>query len=283
VLVGGLMVAFPVSYISLTSPQAAEASRAARAFETTSAERCDGFIDNLYGAECRRIGTQGPAVLFWGDSHAEMLGLGFATANPGYRVTIVNHGYCPPIQTGFLLAATASDTFCHVPDRPAQLAAILRAAEFDKVVLVSRWTMYANGTHELDQLAALGPDGTPLPKPPHEVLRDGLAATLEVLEETEVYALQQVPDLFTLSARERYFGAEVPRHEIEEWHGAADRMFRDFETAGKLTYIATHDIFCTDEACGTIVGGVNVYRDDNHTNGAGSALLWERIRAEFEN
>lgn len=282
VAVGGVMVTGPVNYISLTSPAAAEASRAASALETADTDRCDRFIENLHGAECRRIGTEGPSVLFWGDSHSEMLALGFADENPGYRVTIVNHGYCPPIQTGLLLAAAASDTFCHVPDRPAQLAEILQAAEFDKVVLVSRWTMYANATHELGQLQEPGPDGAALAKPPLEVLRDGLAATLDVMDGAEVYALQQIPDLFTLTARERYFGTGMSRDEIAAWHATADEMFGAFAEDGRLTYIGTHDIFCTEESCGTIVGGMNVYRDDNHTNAAGSAMLWERIRGEFE-
>lgn len=283
VALGALISAAPVNYITLTSPVAAEAARAADTFKTVRAGRCDAFIDNLHGAECRRIGGEGPKVLFWGDSHSEMLSIGFETARPGYDITIVNHGYCPPIQTGLLLSEAASDVFCHVPERPAQLAEIVKSADFDIVVLVSRWTMYFNASHELDQLQEPGPDGAPLAKAPAEVLRDGLTTTLDMLEDTKVYVLQQVPDLFTLTARDRYFGASVSRAEITAWHQDTDAMFETFANAGRLSYIPTHDLFCDDDACGTIRQGVNVYRDSNHTNAPGSALLLERITASFEN
>ena len=245
--------------------------------------RCEVPADGPFaGIEICPIGPEGaPKVLIWGDSHLRAFKEGIDTAaweaeRPGL---LIWRAGCPPlfgIEKRESYATPAQDAECTAAN--AQLAQAIEAVGFDDILLIGRWSYYADGRGvgrdeentitvtptfadavppTLDALAATGADLHVLRQVPEVPFYDSRSAARALAHgRTDVDRTFAVPQVEALA---RSKGGEAP------WRVAAE--------AGRLSFIDPWPALCVDGTCAALPDGQPYYFDNNHvTNAAALAL-----------
>ncbi|NDU99481.1 acyltransferase family protein [Pseudoroseicyclus tamaricis] len=254
----------------------------------------------LTGLETCAIGPEGdPEVLIWGDSHLRALmdGLGLAALESGTPGLIVWHAGCPPLfgLSKVESAATPAEDAACLRDTEVMRAALpqLPALGIERLLLVGRWTYYAQGTGigiDAGNTIALHPaPGSPLPEAPQAELYAGAwALTEEEIRRSipELHVLRQVPEIPDFDSRElarliahRKIGAgALAQRSVAPSEQLAARV-RDAEApvwalanAGQIHLIDPWPALCP-EVCSAQIGGVPVYHDNNHLTNRGALEL----------
>ncbi len=261
--------------------------------------RCDTAASGpLAGIETCDIGPEGaPKVLIWGDSHLRALmdGLALAADEAGTPGMIIWRGGCPP------LFGVAKDESASTPSQDASCLrannqleqAFAQMDSVERILLVGRWSYYAEGTgigRDAANLITLRPaPGSGLQADNQAVLFDlALEETVKTLNDDfgEVHVLRQVPEIPDYSSREvarmLAHGRASPS-EITATFSAksetlaarvmgAETCLYPMATKGLITLIDPWPRLCP-ERCSVMMDGKPVYFDNNHINNAGARAL----------
>ena len=234
------------------------------------------------GVEICPIGPEGaPKLLVWGDSHMRAMkeGLDLLAHESGTPALLIWHAGCPPmfgIEKRETAATRAEDENCARANR--QIEATLREQPFADVLLIGRWSYYAEG-------AGVGVDA-------HNRIEvtpswpEAVEHTLGVLTAmgSRVHVMRQVPEIPDYGslpvARALARGEEVPQARLEvslQQAAARDAAgFAPFTAAardGQIDLIDPWPLTCDDDRCGVMHDGRTIYYDNNHMTNQGAMRL----------
>lgn len=261
--------------------------------------RCTTAIDGpLAGVETCAIGPDGPPeVLIWGDSHLRAFMDGLAVAadvaeTPGM---IIWHAGCPPL-FGLAKAETAAtraeDAEC-LADTETLRAALPGLDTLQRVLLVGRWTYYAEGTgtglDETNQITLTPAPGSAISgSTQSDLYAAAWDATVSELARSvdQIAVLRQVPEIPLYDSREfarrlahgRMTPEEAMPLVVVQQEVLAGRVVRaeapltGMAATGRITLIDTWPLLCTD-ICSAMQGGRSYYFDNNHLTNAGAIAL----------
>ncbi|QPF76338.1 acyltransferase [Roseateles sp. DAIF2] len=228
------------------------------------------------------------SFVVWGDSHAEALlpAIDASARAAGAAGLVFVRGGCPPLlgvrQTleGFRDCARGADAFIrYLADHP----------ELKRVILVSRWAVYATGErfrrepgHELpitDDQATTSSLQANL-----QVFERGLARSLDQLAalKREVVLVTQVPEaeyrIPAAMARARHLGRQPElaplRDDYRERQAPVEQAFeRQRDRHRDLVFIRPEQVLCVQERCTISVDGLPIYRDSNHLSASRARAL----------
>jgi len=252
----------------------------------------------LAGIETCAIGPDAPPeVLIWGDSHlrAFMDGLAQAADETGTPGMIIWHAGCPPLfgLSKTESAATGTEDQDCLTDTETLRAALPGMDGIARVLLIGRWTYYAEGTgtgRDLHNTIALRP------APGSDLQGDDQAALYAAAWEAtvaelsthfaQVHVLRQVPELPDYDSRDiarrmahgRLSGAdamplftvrpEVLAARVVDAEAPLTRLASD----GAITLIDNWPMLCPDN-CTAMQAGRSLYFDNNHLNNDGARTL----------
>ncbi len=261
--------------------------------------RCHVPVEGPFaGLEACAIGPEGsPRVLFWGDSHLRALmdGLAEAAVRTGTPGLVVWRAGCPPllgISKRESAATPSQDAAC-----PATIAkvmtAIRTASELQAVVLVGRWTYYAEGmgvgrdAHNQIELSALPGSGYTA-KDQAALYAQAMFTTAEELSGLglRVAVLRQVSEIPDYSSRDvarslahgRLDSVSVQPllvaqpEEVAHRVLVADAPLLALEQLGTIELIDPWPLLCR-ELCGVMSEGHVIYFDNNHLTNSGAHQL----------
>jgi peptidoglycan/LPS O-acetylase OafA/YrhL len=248
-----------------------------------------------------------PGIALIGDSHAMSLGneLAVALAGAGHGLRELSHAGCPPF-LGFYRFDREDE--CPRYNKLVQ-SYLLSRDELKTVVVVSRWTLYYDGSRfdndegglERGKSFHILPNGRG-----REFLHDParvneLGALHRASIERLLHSGKNVLIVYTIPevgwdvprhlAKERHFG--IPREEalstsysvfkerVKEVHRQLDAL----PNHSKLVRVWPHRLFCNTlvpDRCVAQIGQVPLYFDDNHLNSIGASMLSEAIVAAMK-
>lgn len=257
-----------------------------RAYEPQGAYLpCPDFPGSTSMATCRRLGSGSRVIVIWGDSHANALSAA-AYALPGYSIYIIGHWGCPAI-----IGVSRFDRFgnfrnCDTIGKTDMYARYAESLKPEKLFLISRWTMYANGRYfqtRPQRDSYLLTDGrrrydTATATLSTSVMMAGIGRTIDDLRAhgAKVYIVQQVPDLHDYSPRGLLLLEDVPQAPITAWHASESRVLAQAVRHGAVM-VPTHDLFCRAGRCQLRDGDIPLYIDDSHVNFYGASRVFKRI------
>nr|WP_111299606.1 SGNH hydrolase domain-containing protein [Paracoccus saliphilus] len=245
--------------------------------------RCQTPSDGRFaGIEICPIGPPGqPRVLVWGDSHMRAFkeGLDRAAHEAGTPALLIWRAGCPPlfgIEKRESAATRAQDADCSRANR--RIEAALRVDPFDRVLLVGRWSYYAEG-------GGVGADARNridvTPAWPIAVEQ-----TLDALHGmgSQVHVLRQVPEVPDYGAlpvaRALARGETVPEARMQvPLDRALNREARGlvpFVAAarkGRVALIDPWPLTCDHGSCSVMQEGRTIYFDNNHITNEGAVRL----------
>ncbi|MDR5652160.1 acyltransferase family protein [Ruixingdingia sedimenti] len=251
----------------------------------------------LAGLEVCPIGPVGaPRFLAWGDSHLRAMkeGLDLAAQEAGVPGLLVWRAGCPPLAglAKWESAATrAQDAACTAAT--AQLLAALPALpDLARVLLVGRWSYYAEGAgtgRDAHNAIAL----TPLEGPGDDqaaVYARAVADTIARLHGMgrEVLVLRQVPEVPDYQSRRvarlLFHGHLAPGPALEALttvgaaplaarNARAEAPFAAAGAAGLVRWLDSHPSLCNGVACSVMAGDRSLYFDNNHLTNHGARAL----------
>lgn len=261
--------------------------------------RCSTASDGpLAGVETCAIGPDGPPqVLVWGDSHlrAFMDGLALAANEAATPGLIIWHAGCPPLfgVTKVESAATPAEDQDCTTDTAALRAALPGMTSIRRVLMIGRWTYYAEGAGiGLDQVnrITLGPaPGSGLSGATQaDLYAAAWDATVAELARSvdQIAVLRQVPEIPQYDSRQfarrlahgQMTAAQAMPLVVVQQEVLAARVAQTeapltrMAAAGRITLIDTWPLLCAD-MCAVMHGGRSYYFDNNHLNNAGAAAL----------
>lgn len=242
------------------------------------------------GIEVCALGPEGPPrVLAWGDSHLRAMkeGLDLAATEAGVPALLVWRAGCPPlfgIEKRETAATRQQDADCTSHNR--QMEAAIAASDIDTVLLVGRWSYYAEGggtgidAHNRITLSdtLAGDRGDPW--------TDGVARTLCSLAEggRRVFVLRQVPEIAEYdsqrAARRLARGEPLPAGVTIIARGTAEareaRGLAPFARAaaeGQVALLDSWPMLCDAALCRATRGDQPLYFDNNHLTNTGARAL----------
>ena len=260
--------------------------------------RCSTATDGpLAGVETCAIGPDGPPqVLVWGDSHARafMDGLALAATEAQVPGIIVWHAGCPPLfgLTKVETAATpAQDSDC-ATDTETLRAALPGLSTVKRVLLIGRWTYYAEGAGiGLDgenRITLAATDPALAAAAQAELYATAVDATITELSRSfpEIAVLRQVPEFPQYDsrafARALAFGQMtatqamsrmgVQQEALAARVARAEAPWARLAAAGRIDLIDTWPSLCGD-VCSVMQGDMSYYFDNNHLNNTGALAL----------
>ncbi|WP_417723096.1 acyltransferase family protein [Salipiger sp.] len=254
----------------------------------------------LMGLEVCSVGPDGPPqVLVWGDSHVRAFkeGIDLAAHEAGVPGLLIWRAGCMPLfdlRKVESSATEAQDTACTQANLQIKQS-FGRLPSMNKVLLVGRWTYYANGTGiglDEDNRIAVHPTTRPpvIGERQSDVVADAARATVADLLTwfDEVIVLRQPPEIATydsrVAAREAAHAgwplaktpvtrADIPRAALAQRILPAEAPWRAMAEDGAITLIDTWPRICDDTACHALIDGTGYYFDNNHlTNSAALAM-----------
>jgi peptidoglycan/LPS O-acetylase OafA/YrhL len=261
--------------------------------------RCTTTTDGpLAGVETCAIGPAGPPeVLIWGDSHLRFIMEGVAAAAEQAAIPgiIVWHAGCPPLfgLTKTENSATPAQDLDCLTDTQTLRAALPGMTSLNRIMLVGRWTYYAEGTgtgRDAANRITLAPAaGSSLSGDTQaELYAAAMDATITELATLvgQIAVLRQVPELPGYDSRkiarmlvhgqltqEQAMPLFVVQQEVLAARVAqAEAPLTQAAAAGRITLIDTWTVLCSD-ICSAMQAGRSYYFDNNHLNNTGALAL----------
>ncbi len=243
-------------------------------------------------------------IVFWGDSHAEMLRpvLDRLAVTSGRAGTIAGVFGCPPA-----LGVSASNSPACRAANDQVMRTIAADRDVHDVVPAAYWPAYFSGRklrrHEPFWLLSAGDVAAPIPASDAEVARSNRQILTDALQKTvlelekhgkRVWILGPLPESPTDPAR-NFFARSLagrlqgmthtPFRRIGDryWHreaSAADAI-RISIAATKAEPVWWHEHFCPVSDCHDQFDGHALYMDDNHLNRRGADFAANALRRVF--
>ncbi|SMD03025.1 Peptidoglycan/LPS O-acetylase OafA/YrhL, contains acyltransferase and SGNH-hydrolase domains [Primorskyibacter flagellatus] len=273
--------------------------------------RCTQPVTGVWGGiEICPIGPAGPPkVLIWGDSHARAFKEGieraaFEANQPGL---LIWRPGCPPL-IGVLkdeLVSSPSEEAACASSVEVVLQGLAATASIQTVLLVGRWSYYAEGT-------GIGADDRnrielkPDPAGPltvrdrqKDLFADALALTVTRLSQLakQIFVQQQPPEIFDYTARKAAqalaYGQIDPdvlrnglgtttREALRVRFAGADAALARVTNVPGVRVIDLWTRMCSQTACSAIFNATPIYFDNNHVTNAGALALRDLYAPVFE-
>jgi peptidoglycan/LPS O-acetylase OafA/YrhL len=252
---------------------------------------CDEQTDWREIAHCQIGAADAPeSVLVWGDSHGRSLLPGLDKA-----MTLLNRRGIFVGIPGCLTLLGISRTNAPFPELCFPLGdhvlpTLDEHPDIRTVYLVSRWSIYAQGTrfeHSPTARQTLVVDaespGASLDENPRAFAR-ALNRTIAELQRRglKVVVLNQIPDIgyhvsiaSVMAARlDRDIDLRTSRAEYEAFQRSTAEILGPHTAQGKIALVPLQDLFCDDKTCRiTTQDGLPAYWDDNHVSRRGAVEL----------
>ncbi|WP_410216631.1 acyltransferase family protein [Paracoccus sp. (in: a-proteobacteria)] len=234
------------------------------------------------GVEICPLGPEGePRLLAWGDSHLRAIkeGLDRAAHEAGTPAWLIWHAGCPPlfrIEKRESAATRAQDADCSRANRRIEDA--LQQHPFERVLLVGRWSYYAEGS-------GTGTDAHNLV----EVSPEWPVAVSDTIAElratgAQVHVLRQVPEIADYGslpvARALARGETIPASRLQidlsralQRESAGLAPFVAAAARGEVTLIDPWPLNCDKTICTVLGEGRTTYFDNNHITNAGAMRM----------
>jgi peptidoglycan/LPS O-acetylase OafA/YrhL len=242
-------------------------------------------------AFCKQYGdVRGPRLLvIWGDSHAGAWTpvLLEIASDAHVGVYIFNHPGCPPVLHVRRSDGIGNAGSCRELGYAEDIASSIKALEPEVVVLISRWSLYANGLTRGGHLQAAthfvttSDDGTATLETSRAALAQQLPRTVDELlsASPRVVVFKSPPALNTLSNGpivSRFPGLEPTLEAHRASEAAIDRII-DPLTANPRVSVFDPSAFVCKVKCSAFLDGVPFYIDDNHVSAQGSFRLRDKL------
>ena len=244
------------------------------------------------GVELCPIGPEGakPKVVIWGDSHLRAFKEGIAqiAREKNISALIIWHAGCPPlfdVSKQETAASSQEDARCTVAN--ARIKTGLSTLGVSRILLVGRWSYYANG-------AGFGLDkqnGIKLSKPFNVALKQTISELKSNF--SDVFVLRQPPefprydsrDVARLLAHGRIHQdaklealLTVTPQELQGRHDAAEAAFEDLD----IVTLDPWPLLCPKNQCRAVHGNLGYYFDNNHVTNTGARQLRQVFAPVFE-
>jgi hypothetical protein len=237
------------------------------------------------------LGPEGePKFLVWGDSHVRAFteGLAALARDSGQPGLLIWRAGCPPL---FHLAKRESaatrqqDADCTAANERIRKA-IPQLDSVDKLLLIGRWTYYAEGRgvgRDSYNTISLSPsDGELQDKGSQTALfNEAVRATIDELSRSidDILVLRQVPEIPEYDSRtaarrlahhritpeaaqETMF--TVAKKDVVARAEPSERVFGELAAQRRIGWLQSWPEFCEEESCNAMRGGQALYFDNNH-------------------
>lgn len=227
------------------------------------------------------VGRSRGVVALVGDSHAMSVALAMEEvvhgANSGF-VLMANTG-CPP-----LIGVDSPSTNPACARILTQIFETIEVSDdIQAVVLVSRWSFWAEGGSEYSGRIGMIDRFSPDTVDGHEIFAAGLHRTLESLKKSGKNALLVGPvpehnvhvakkyNLGKVFGRPLAFGRDAQEHTTRT--SFISELFASSQISGRVLYLDPSPAFCDQITCWASTDTSPLYGDDNHLSLAGAARL----------
>lgn len=241
-------------------------------------------------------------ILIWGDSHALAFNDGIKQIfnKYGADAVITWSGGCPPV---FNIekdeSVSSKDTDYECTKQHHVLKDILEKEHkrIKSIVLIGRWSYYLNGRgYGLDESISIKvwEEGTN-----KETVKSQQNLFIDLFEESinllsvyniSIYVVEQPPEFSYFNARKLamayindkkdYFKiadeiAYEPYDNVEDRQGPFQMLINKLELEGRVQILRTHQYFCNNQTCSTMIDSMPSYVDNNHISTNGAKLISE--------
>ena len=241
------------------------------------------------------IKTERVSFILWGDSHARALasGVDLSAKNIGLKGKIATQSACPPL----LSIERPNRRSCNEFNQ-AVLEFISVTHEIETVILAARWALLTKGTRykkesggpvKLVDIKSFSPDGLPNV----ELFEIGLRRTIKELHSLgkKVVLVNPVPEV-GYDVPSAHLIASMTRREInkiiaptaDEYEKRAEEVasiFREIKEQMFAEIVSPEIYLCDTSYCNVAIGGIPLYRDDNHLSTFGSEYTTKTIDSIF--
>lgn len=250
----------------------------------------------LAGVEVCRVGAEGsPTFLVWGDSHVRAFkeGIDQAASEAGASGLLIWRAGCPPlfdIDKQESAATPAQDRACSEANKVVR-EALPRLAGIETILLIGRWSYYANGagtgvdaanTIQIRQTSGES-EGSQ-----ETLFFNATVATVEEIRRAipQVFVMQQTPEMPYYDsrdfARRLAHGRDAdidrtslayPLKDVLARLASSEAPFLTLDADGRIRLLRLRDRFCDRQQCSVMHDGRSYYFDNNHiTNSAARAV-----------
>jgi peptidoglycan/LPS O-acetylase OafA/YrhL len=228
-------------------------------------------------------------LVVWGDSHAAAwtpVLLDIASQEHA-AVYIFSHPGCPPLLHVRRSDGIGNAGFCSEFGYAEDILSSIQALKPDVVVLVARWSLYANGFRPGGHLAAANhfvttsEDGVATQESSRAALATQLPHTIDGLlsASARVVVFKSPPQLRTLTRGwviKRTPGMEPSLGAHRAAESIPDTIIERL-TANPRVRVFDPSVFLCTSRCSAFVDGVPFYKDDNHPTAQGSFKLRDKL------
>jgi len=241
--------------------------------------------DTSYGGICR-IGDRNakPSFVLWGDSHADALEplLDPLAKQYGLQGVVFAGGSCIPV-TGVTQSPPVEDCAMH----NAQALQFIRDHDIKNVFLAARWNYYVLGGPDHMRVAMIKDSDvvSTTPAQTSAVLERNLLPEVSSLatENRNVYLVKEIPEQFDFVSRDAFYraartGEEVTMQSVslaaaKDYTALSSAIIDKAAVMPGVHVIDPFPILCNSSECPISEGSTILYRDEDHINADGAALL----------
>lgn len=256
-------------------------------------EECNiNYIDNPESIHPCKIGDPSQAATFmiWGDSHAPTYGkaVHISSAINDLSGVLTYTPGCPTL-LDMIPEPQNGDTACVDYNRMV-LSYLTEHTEIQTVILISRWTVWLEGTrykqeegspvHLVDDLK-----NADLTLNNEDLFRLGLERTIKTLVEMDRNVIliaplpeigYDVPSANFIASRTGRDVNQIIAPSLEEYIARNQRtmtILKSFQEKYGFQIIEPWKFLCQQDICRAVVNGIPLYRDDSHLSIFGSELI----------
>lgn len=237
---------------------------------------------------CVLGGGSTPSFVLLGDSFSDALvpGIDAAARDAGRTGFVITKGGCPPL-------LEVGNPGCQAFNA-AVLAFLGRHPDIDTVVMMARWSGFAEGSRFGEDRPRLvltdALSVTPSPEENRRVLARGFERSLEALAPRRIVVIAYSPEQPVSPPRAiamtRRFGGEgitgVDRATYDRRQAQVHALLDPLARRGDVSVIDLGPALCDAEGCPFERDGVLLYSDDNHVSRSGALAIKATLARAFE-
>jgi peptidoglycan/LPS O-acetylase OafA/YrhL len=224
-------------------------------------------------------------IVIWGDSHAGAWAATFLqlAKERNYRVIVFSALGCPPL-LGVRRSDSLGATFCSKLGLGEDIEKSIEQLHPTDIVVVARWSLYANGwlqdgtLREATHFLTTSPDGIATRETSRAAMSSELRPTIDALLRTGAHVLlvKNPPVLKTTIGEgllRRPDSFEPSAAENAEFERFGSQLIDSLSNVPNVDIFDPTAYFCGTGKCSAFYQGVPMYFDDNHLSGQGAVKL----------